>query len=94
MCVCALFDFAERDGELIFSDSSINVQETDPDGQVEVCVVVSTITGTVETAFDVTLDVADNTAGRCMLNRVACWFSSDNPIHEMQLSMKITLLVI
>ena len=46
----------------MFEQSSLTVDE--PDDAVEVCVVVSGITGTVETPFEVNVTLTNNTASK------------------------------
>ena len=53
----------ERDGVLVFEDASIDALETGDDAML--CVMVSGISGTVGTAFDVNVGLMDGTAGKC-----------------------------
>lgn len=57
---CMHFAHEERDGVLIVSAEDVLVMETD--SFVEVCVSVSNIIATVETAFSVPLTISDGSA--------------------------------
>ena len=52
----------ERDGVLVFQQEAVYVNETD--GMVDICVQVDSITGTVETPFQVDVTLANGTAGK------------------------------
>ena len=52
----------ERDGVLVFQQEAVYVNETD--GMVDICVQVDSITGTVETPFQVDVTLTNGIAGK------------------------------